>query len=296
MEFGRMFSFTTSVLVLTAICAAAEPQVTAGRVTLRLVPIDPPPGALSAYPAGTIVDTAGGMITLPGGPAHIWLEARWSAEGVSAVSYQAKIHSPDYGSGSGQPLSLPSVSCTTDQECPDAFGLGAECDSHSCLPAFWESICVDGGLCTAEPSCCRADQCRLDLTDCFEVSNRLACYSWLDVWYDPPCTFTGENYGGTFVLHASLEAGGTYTVGFTRGGSSGSFIEDADGPVALRQVIPATIEIPVGSCCHDFRRDAPRPPLPGEASSLVDADLALRTWPHRHGCDGFFAVRLVRSA
>lgn len=42
-------------------------------------------------------------------------------------------------------------------------------------------------------------------------------------------------------------------------------------------------------------RDDPRPFLPEAARELVGPDGALRTWPHRHGCDGFYAVRLVRS-
>jgi 16S rRNA (cytosine967-C5)-methyltransferase len=43
------------------------------------------------------------------------------------------------------------------------------------------------------------------------------------------------------------------------------------------------------------RIDDPRPCLPAKAWDLVDADQALRTWPQRHGCDGFFAVRLVAT-
>ncbi len=34
--------------------------------------------------------------------------------------------------------------------------------------------------------------------------------------------------------------------------------------------------------------------LPSVAAELVDASGALRSWPHLHGCDGFFAVRLRR--
>jgi 16S rRNA (cytosine967-C5)-methyltransferase len=45
----------------------------------------------------------------------------------------------------------------------------------------------------------------------------------------------------------------------------------------------------------DFRLDDPRRVLPPAAEKLVDSDLALRTWPHLHGCDGFFAVRLVKA-
>jgi len=45
----------------------------------------------------------------------------------------------------------------------------------------------------------------------------------------------------------------------------------------------------------DFRLDDPRPFLPPAAAELVDAEGALRTWPQRHACDGFYAVRLVRS-
>ena len=45
----------------------------------------------------------------------------------------------------------------------------------------------------------------------------------------------------------------------------------------------------------DFHVDDPRPLLPRAAAELVDPAGRLRTFPHRHGCDGFFAVRLVRS-
>ena len=45
----------------------------------------------------------------------------------------------------------------------------------------------------------------------------------------------------------------------------------------------------------DFRLDDPRRFLPESAEKLVDADLAMRTWPHLHGCDGFYAVRLVKQ-
>ena len=43
------------------------------------------------------------------------------------------------------------------------------------------------------------------------------------------------------------------------------------------------------------RRDDVGPYLPEPAQGLVDAEGALRCLPHRHGCDGFFAVRLVRA-
>jgi 16S rRNA (cytosine967-C5)-methyltransferase len=44
-----------------------------------------------------------------------------------------------------------------------------------------------------------------------------------------------------------------------------------------------------------MRRDDVGPYLPEPAQGLVDAAGALRCLPHRHGCDGFFAVRLVRA-
>ncbi len=46
----------------------------------------------------------------------------------------------------------------------------------------------------------------------------------------------------------------------------------------------------------DFAPDDPRPFLPAAAHQLVAADRTLRTLPHRHGLDGFFAVRLRRAA
>lgn len=44
----------------------------------------------------------------------------------------------------------------------------------------------------------------------------------------------------------------------------------------------------------EFERESARPYLPEAAGGLVDDTGALRTWPHLHGCDGFYAVRLVR--
>lgn len=44
----------------------------------------------------------------------------------------------------------------------------------------------------------------------------------------------------------------------------------------------------------EFCIDDPRSLLPDAARSLIDADGVLRTFPHRHGLDGFFAVRLKR--
>ena len=42
------------------------------------------------------------------------------------------------------------------------------------------------------------------------------------------------------------------------------------------------------------RSDAPA--LSAALRPLLDAEGALRTWPHRHGMDGFFAVRMERSS
>lgn len=43
----------------------------------------------------------------------------------------------------------------------------------------------------------------------------------------------------------------------------------------------------------EFRLDDPRPAL-ARAAELVDGQGYLRTWPHRHGTDGFFVARLHR--
>ncbi len=48
------------------------------------------------------------------------------------------------------------------------------------------------------------------------------------------------------------------------------------------------------SAYPEFTPDDPRPLLPEPARALVDTGGALRTYPHRHGLDGFYAVRLVR--
>jgi 16S rRNA (cytosine967-C5)-methyltransferase len=44
-----------------------------------------------------------------------------------------------------------------------------------------------------------------------------------------------------------------------------------------------------------LRQDDAAPWLPEPARELVDEEGALRCFPHHHGCDGFFAVRLVRA-
>jgi 16S rRNA (cytosine967-C5)-methyltransferase len=41
-----------------------------------------------------------------------------------------------------------------------------------------------------------------------------------------------------------------------------------------------------------FVRESAVAHLPDRAALLVSADGALRTWPHRHDLDAFFAVRL----
>jgi 16S rRNA (cytosine967-C5)-methyltransferase len=46
----------------------------------------------------------------------------------------------------------------------------------------------------------------------------------------------------------------------------------------------------------DFAADDPRASLPPPAAELVDDAGALRTWPHRHGIDGFYAIRLRRRS
>lgn len=44
----------------------------------------------------------------------------------------------------------------------------------------------------------------------------------------------------------------------------------------------------------DFAQDDPRDTLPATVAGLLDSEGALRTWPHRHGLDGFYAIRLKR--
>lgn len=45
----------------------------------------------------------------------------------------------------------------------------------------------------------------------------------------------------------------------------------------------------------DFRLHDPREVLPTAAHAAVAEGPWVRTWPHRHACDGFFAARLVRE-
>jgi 16S rRNA (cytosine967-C5)-methyltransferase len=45
----------------------------------------------------------------------------------------------------------------------------------------------------------------------------------------------------------------------------------------------------------DFRQEEARPSLPPTCSEVMHESGSLKTWPHRHGVDGFFAARLRRS-
>ena len=47
---------------------------------------------------------------------------------------------------------------------------------------------------------------------------------------------------------------------------------------------------------QDFTADDAPAGLPGTIAELIDSRGALRTWPHRHGLDGFYAIRLRRES
>jgi 16S rRNA (cytosine967-C5)-methyltransferase len=47
--------------------------------------------------------------------------------------------------------------------------------------------------------------------------------------------------------------------------------------------------------CPEFSVADVSASLPATVSELVDPKGALRTWPHRHGIDGFYAIRLRRE-
>ncbi len=81
--------------------------------------------------------------------------------------------------------------------------------------------------------------------------------------------------------------------------SAARYVED--GGVLAYSVCTTTPEETTGVLARflethpQFKCEDPRPLLPEAAAPLVDPAGALRTWPHRHGCDGFYAVRLVGS-
>jgi 16S rRNA (cytosine967-C5)-methyltransferase len=64
-------------------------------------------------------------------------------------------------------------------------------------------------------------------------------------------------------------------------------LTEAEGPEVVRRFIEKNPE---------FEVQTAEPYLPEPARSLVDKQGFLVTWPHRHGLDGFFAVRLIRIA
>jgi 16S rRNA (cytosine967-C5)-methyltransferase len=81
--------------------------------------------------------------------------------------------------------------------------------------------------------------------------------------------------------------------------SAGRYVEE--GGALVYSVCTFTPEETTGvvsrflESARDFRIDDPRPFLPEPARALVNDANALQTWPQTHGCDGFFAVRLVRK-
>jgi 16S rRNA (cytosine967-C5)-methyltransferase len=81
--------------------------------------------------------------------------------------------------------------------------------------------------------------------------------------------------------------------------SAGRYVED--GGVLVYSVCTFTPEETTGVVSRflesrpEFRVDDPRPFLPEPARALVTDSHELRTWPQRDGCDGFFAVRLVKK-
>jgi 16S rRNA (cytosine967-C5)-methyltransferase len=81
--------------------------------------------------------------------------------------------------------------------------------------------------------------------------------------------------------------------------SAGRYVEE--GGALVYSVCTFTPEETTGvvlrflESAPQFRIDDPRPFLPEAAHALVTEANALVTWPQRHGCDGFFAVRLVRK-
>jgi 16S rRNA (cytosine967-C5)-methyltransferase len=44
----------------------------------------------------------------------------------------------------------------------------------------------------------------------------------------------------------------------------------------------------------EFTVADPSGSLPATVAELIDSKGAIRTWPHRHGIDGFYAIRLHR--
>ncbi len=60
---------------------------------------------------------------------------------------------------------------------------------------------------------------------------------------------------------------------------------------------PEETDAVVDTFLHDFPEfaiDEAPAGLPATISELIDPKGALRTWPHRHGVDGFYAIRLLR--
>ena len=88
-------------------------------------------------------------------------------------------------------------------------------------------------------------------------------------------------------VDASIEESGDSTSDETYEGVS--YKLDSDDGTAIGIVDDFLVAHP------GFAVDDPRPLLPEPAHSLIDGRGALRTFPNRHGLDGFFALRMKRG-
>jgi len=242
-----------SARLLTGDQASLRTEVGGGVATgadpyMRLTPVAAPGNI--PYPPGTVVDSAAGTISMPSGPATLFLEGRlggWGAVGSpnTLKTYQDQVDSASFTSGGGGPLTNDSLACAADSDCTGAYGTMNEANPCDPANAWGANICP-----SAWQNNTRADWClppnvgQIPACDNVSVDRRCGSTSL------GACTTDAGNecYMSHFALDVPANAAGTYTIDLLGGGAS--FIEDCSSTsFNPAKLAPALLTIPTGRCC-----------------------------------------------
>jgi len=263
---GRDAGRSDSLRVLagsdTQLRSAIDEGTAAGDcITFDTVPVNPYPGG-GSYPAGASIN--GNTISLPGGAAQrVWLELRisnWACAGTMGA-WQAQYDGPEGAFPAG--IVKPSQACGVAADCHAAGigpGDGADCGLDTpgeCYVAFMQQ--TNQGQPTA-----------LNLNGEACGTPYLICGGFTFV--TPPIADDGGvHYAMTLVLEVTAGFVGAADIGPQDPGDS-TFFQDGNGTnIPIGVVRPATILVPLGSCCTtgpsaSCTEDVPEGSCPSPAS------------------------------
>jgi len=219
-------------------------DVSAGCVTISVVPVAPPTGGGSYnFPATGGFGISGNTITLPGGvDQRVWFDvmiSNWACIGSGMKTWQTQF-SPVTAS-----VTSPAQACVVATDCT-AVGIGRNSDG---------SVAVGGGCgAPAPPLTCatvwedntRADALAYEIEACNPVA--LACGGTQAL--GAPVVDPGTvKYGMTAVFEVDSAFTGTTVLGL-KGNGLDTFVQDANGATfGIGKILDAVIEVPLGSCC-----------------------------------------------